>query len=262
MGLIANYIEIPLDNLDKASWNYKEDEPAKLKKLVNNIRRNGQIENVIVRQTGVGEYKIVDGLETGSGRYEIVNGNHRYDAFVILEKPTAVAYNLGANISDAVAARIAVETNETRFATNDIQLAHVINRILGEYDISEVVETLPYSADEIQAFQELLDFKFSKFGADVDLEAEPPEEPETGNDVMHRHQFFALPSTAAEIQSRLQQEEHEAEQASGRDMIVLKKRIRIRLTNDQFEAFCKVFNMTEKNAYDPKGLIEYIQSQS
>lgn len=261
MGLIQNYIEIPLGNLRKAVWNYKVDEPAKLKKLVNNIRRNGQIENVIVRQIGEGVYNIVDGVETGTGVYEIVNGNHRYDAFEVLEKPTAVAYNLGAGISDAVAARIAVETNETRFGTDDFRLAKVIQTILGEYEIDDLTESVPYTADEIQAFQDLVDFRFAKFGADVDFEADPPKGDDDGG-VQQRHQFFALPSTAAEIIDRLHQEERQAEQAANRDEIILKKRIRVRLTSEQFDLFCTVFDMTEKNAYDPKRLIEYIQSKA
>ena len=261
MGLIQNYIEIPLGNLRKAAWNYKVDEPAKLKKLVNNIRRNGQIENVIVRETGEGIYKVVDGVETGTGVYEIVNGNHRQDAFEILGKPTAVAYNLGPNISDAVAARIAVETNETRFGTDDFLLAKVIQTILGEYEVEDLTESVPFTADEIRAYQDLVDFRFSKFGGDVDVEADPPKDDADGG-VQHRHQFFALPGTAVEIMDRLHQEERQAEQASNRDEIILKKRIRVRLTSEQFDLFCTVFDMTEKNAYDPKRLIEYIQSKA
>lgn len=261
MGLIENYIEIPLANLRKAAWNYKVDEPAKLKKLVNNIRRNGQIENVIVRQTGEGVYKIVNGVETGTGLYEIVNGNHRYDAFEVLEKPSAVAYNLGLGISDAVAARIAVEPNETRFGTDDFRLAKVIQTILGEYDVEELTESVPYTADEIKAYQDLVDFRFSKFGGDVDVEADPPKD-SAEDGVQHRHQFFALPSTAAEIMDRLHNEERQAEQAANRDEIILKKRIRVRLTSEQFDLFCTVFGMTEKNAYDPRLLIEYIQSKA
>lgn len=259
MDSLNNYIRIPIGNLVKAAWNYKTDDAKRQKKLVANVKRNGQVENIIVRQIGDG-HDVVNRVETGAGQYEVVNGNHRYDAFQEAGFVDVVAYNLGPNISDAVARRIAVETNETRFGTDDIRLAEVIRSILGEYDIEEVEQTLPFTMDELQAYNDLLDFKFSKFAADVDIEADPPKEEDTAAP-LRKHTFLAPPHVADEIIDRLTQEERQAEDSADRDHILLKKRIRLRLTTEEFELFCKVFDMNEKNAYSPKLLIEYIQSQ-
>jgi ParB-like chromosome segregation protein Spo0J len=62
-----SFVDIPLDLLVPADWNYKTDDEYRQEKLKNNIKRNGQVENIIVRL-----------LSTGF--YEIVNGNHRYQA--------------------------------------------------------------------------------------------------------------------------------------------------------------------------------------
>ena len=56
-----------VSKLIKADWNYKTDDEKKLKDLQENFKRNGQVENIIVR-------------ELSKGKYEVVNGNHRLDA--------------------------------------------------------------------------------------------------------------------------------------------------------------------------------------
>ena len=63
-GYKMGFIEIPTDKLVKADWNYKTEDQEKQEKLKENIKRNGQIENIIIRE-----------LETGF--FEVVNGNHR-----------------------------------------------------------------------------------------------------------------------------------------------------------------------------------------
>jgi len=80
--MIKNYIEIPIDQLIKADWNYKKEHETTKEKLKENIKRNGQIENIIVRRLD-------------SGFYEVVNGNHRFDAIKDLEIETAICYDLG-----------------------------------------------------------------------------------------------------------------------------------------------------------------------
>jgi hypothetical protein len=66
--IFSNYKIFPRDILIKADWNYKEEDEFISDKLVNNMKRNGQIENIHVRK-----------LNTGF--YEVINGNHRLDAY-------------------------------------------------------------------------------------------------------------------------------------------------------------------------------------
>lgn len=137
---IENYIELPINKLVKAVWNYKVDDEALLEKLKNNLKTNGQIENIIVRV-----------LPTGF--YEIVNGNHRYDALKAIGTEKAVCYNLG-EITLSAAQRIAIETNETRFDSNKEALAKLIEEIKlsNEFTDEELNTTFPFTAEEYEAF--------------------------------------------------------------------------------------------------------------
>ena len=60
------FIDIEVKQLVKADWNYKQENEIQTENLINNFKRNGQIENIIIR-------------ELDSGFFEVVNGNHRED---------------------------------------------------------------------------------------------------------------------------------------------------------------------------------------
>lgn len=141
--LPVGFADIKTCLLKKADWNYKRDDEYLKSKLISNFEKNGQIENIIVRD-------LLDGT------YEIVNGNHRYDVMVELSIDECHVYNLGV-ISKEHAMRIAIETNETRFATDHEKLSMTIDALLNEYDISDLSETLPWSEEEIEAMQSGLD---------------------------------------------------------------------------------------------------------
>jgi ParB-like chromosome segregation protein Spo0J len=138
---IKAFREIPAERLVRADWNYKEDDELRASKLAENLKRNGQIINVVVRL-----------LPTGY--YEVLDGNHRLDAINKLGWKTIVCYDLG-TISDARAKRIAIEVNETRFVTNIGKLAGLIGEIEEEFPRDDLALTLPYSESEIEALEEM-----------------------------------------------------------------------------------------------------------
>ena len=148
-GYKLGFIEIPTDKLVKADWNYKTEDPNKQEKLKENIKRNGQIENIIIRE-----------LETGF--YEVVNGNHRLSVLKALNIEKAYSYNLG-KISQAQAIRIAIETNETKFDTDSIALAERVKELTEEFDLKDLINTLPYSETEIDNFSKLTDFDWNMY---------------------------------------------------------------------------------------------------
>ena len=130
--------KLPLNKLIPAEWNYKAENDAIQLKLENNIKKNGFIENLIVR-------------ELDNGKYEVVNGNHRLKALQTLKFKDALCYNLG-KVSDSRAARIAIETNETRFGTDKAKLAAIIKTLNDEFGTEELANTLPY---EIEALADI-----------------------------------------------------------------------------------------------------------
>lgn len=135
---IKKYKAIDIVKLVKAPWNYKEEDAKLSEKLVANIKRNGQVENLIVRK-----------LDTGC--YEIVNGNHRYDALIAVGAKKAIVHDLGV-VSEVEAKRIAIETNETKFSTDKTKLSDLIDEIVKEFDMDDVLASMPFTQDEIDKF--------------------------------------------------------------------------------------------------------------
>lgn len=127
------FCSISIGKLVKAGWNYKVDNRELSEKLENNIKRNGQIENVIIRE-----------LDTGF--FEVVNGNHRLDVLNRLGFDEVYCYNLG-NISESQAKRIAIETNETKFTGKIDELAAIMKELSIEFD--DIDLTMPFSQEEM-----------------------------------------------------------------------------------------------------------------
>jgi hypothetical protein len=142
------FCEIPIEQLVKADWNYKEDNPELEQKLLENIKRNGQIENIIVRV-----------LDTGF--YEVVNGNHRLDVLKMADFDSVYCFNLG-QVTEAQAKRIAVETNETRFQSDFKSLAMIVNEVFMEFDDANL--TMPFDDYDLEAMKNV---------SDADVENEP-----------------------------------------------------------------------------------------
>lgn len=161
---LQNFKELPLADMIMADWNYKKNDDRLQKKLIANIKRSGQIENILVRP-----------LE--DGKYEVVNGNHRFLALQELGYENAVVYDLG-DMSLKQAKRIAVETNETKFGADNIQLAELLNEISIEFD--DLDETMPYTDKELENMQNLLDFDWDAQDDAPDNFSEDKEEIEEG----------------------------------------------------------------------------------
>lgn len=154
MSVKKGYVSIPLSKIVHAKWNYKLNDDKLQSKLVENIRNNGQIENLLVR-------------ELPYGTYEAVNGNHRLMALNTLNYKEAFVYNLG-KISEEQAKRIAIETNETRFESDPNLLANLVQEI--SLNFEDFSETSPFSPEQMESFSDILD-------TDLPLEEEEQEPP-------------------------------------------------------------------------------------
>lgn len=157
----VGFMEIAVENLVKAPWNYKVEDVSLSKKLELNIKRNGQIENIIVRQIG-------------ENTFEVVNGNHRLDTFINLGMKKVYCYNLG-SISEPLAKRIAVETNETKFSNNIIELSEVMSDIIKEFSVDDLLETFPYTENELEDILNVKDFDFTQYDSMPDEDTEITE---------------------------------------------------------------------------------------
>jgi hypothetical protein len=129
-----------------ANWNYKKDDEYKTARLMANFKRNGQVENIIVRP-----------LDTGF--FEVVNGNHRLDAIQRLEWEKIFVYNTG-KISLPAAIRLSIETNETKYENDQFALADRIQEITAEYELNDLKETMPYTDIQFDNLLSLADKTF------------------------------------------------------------------------------------------------------
>ena len=128
---------VPIARIQKAGWNYKAEDAQMSEKLKANFERNGQIENIIIR-------------ELPGGDFEVINGNHRIDVMRDLGYADAYCYNLG-NVSLVEAQRIALETNETKFHANPIRLAEILKNITPSVGIEGLARTVAFSPAQINA---------------------------------------------------------------------------------------------------------------
>jgi hypothetical protein len=137
----SKYELVKVSQLKTADWNYKENDPILEEKLRNNIERNGQLENLIVRK-----------LEDGT--FEVVNGNHRLEAFKDLNVDEVMVCNVG-EIPLELAQRIAIETNETRFATNQTRLTSLIRNISEKFELEDMAATMPYHLEDLKQMHQI-----------------------------------------------------------------------------------------------------------
>jgi len=149
---------IPVKKLVKAGWNYKDEDSEEAAELMDaleaNFKRNGQVENILVRE-----------LDTGF--YEVINGNHRYDIARRVELKELMCFNFG-KISLVEAKRITLETNELNFKADPLKLAAVIGELTDEYDMGELLSSLPFDENEVENFNKLLNFSWEDDDAPKD----------------------------------------------------------------------------------------------
>jgi ribosomal protein S8 len=138
-----SFINIPLKNLRNALWNYKEDDKKKDLLLEENIKNNGFLVNLIVRE-------IADGI------YRVVNGNHRLYALRKLYDGDheVTCYNLG-KVSEAKGLLSAIETNETYFLRDELKFAETLDELKNSFDVSDLMSTLPFSKKEFDMFERI-----------------------------------------------------------------------------------------------------------
>lgn len=133
--ILPVFEKVKIDRLVKSPFNYKDNDEEMSRKLVANIRKNGQLETILVRR-----------LPTGS--FEICNGNHRYDAMCELGMDEVMVCNIG-TISDTQAKRIAIELNETGFPNDILRLSANLIEVSKEFG-EECMDTLPYDEKEME----------------------------------------------------------------------------------------------------------------
>lgn len=156
--LFDNWYVVDISTLVPAEWNYKEDDAEMDAKLRANIERNGVVQNLITR--------VLRGK-----KLEVVNGNHRLRILKEMGLKKVVVYHKG-KISLNEAKRLAVETNETNYETNQLKLSELMRDISLDFGVDQLVLTMPYEPDVLNAMLEVPGFDINQYAA-----TPPPEPP-------------------------------------------------------------------------------------
>ena len=233
---LEHFIEIPLERLKKAEWNYKTDDPELTKKLIKNISRNGQIENLIVR-------------EIAKGNYEVVNGNHRLDCLQQMNIQSAVCYNLG-KVTLQAAQRIAIETNETKFTSSIPKLADILAGLKKVYGSDDLADSLPYTEKELENYSNIANFDWDDWEIEIKVKEQAEGE----------HLYEVSMETAEAIKA-LADEDTVTEDARRIKVI---QTLSFVLTKEEMQKFAKSFgfkNHERTNEYAKDKFLENFNSR-
>jgi len=117
-------------------------------KLKENIKRNGLILNLVVRE-----------LDTGF--YEVLDGNHRLQVARDLGLDMAHVYNMG-KITDSKAQRLALEINENTFEHDPLKMGRLMAGLKDSETFEDLSETLPWKREELDNFANMTEFDWKE----------------------------------------------------------------------------------------------------
>lgn len=143
-------VEIPIESLIKADWNYKsEGTPEQIQTLSESIKFDGSAGVLAVREL--------------DGKFEVIDGNHRLDAVKLAGWNKVPCENFG-NISIAKAIIIARRRNHKWFEDDTLKFAELFrDKVLPEISIDEMVPFMPDTKEELESLSKLLNFDWNQF---------------------------------------------------------------------------------------------------
>jgi ParB-like chromosome segregation protein Spo0J len=123
-------------------------------KLRENLKRNGLVVNLLVR-------------ELPTGYLEVLDGNHRLEVLRELKVESAHAFNFGV-LTDGAAQRIALEVNENTFEADPLKLGKLLKELQSDTTVDDLAKTLPWSPAELTNFIDMNSFDWSEKNYDPD----------------------------------------------------------------------------------------------
>jgi len=201
------YIVLKTHQLIRADWNYKEEDEELQNLLKSNLQRNGQVQNLIVRALPSG-----DTTKDGLPIYEVPDGNHRLPSLKKLGQEEVMCYNLG-RVSEAEAKRIALEVNETQWDADPIALAETMSDVEAEFGRGDILDTMPFTDDEMDHFEDMLEWDWEDFedevdeeGAEGDGDDQDPDHWETLEFLLTEQQMNVFEEAVDRVVAQLQEE--------------------------------------------------------
>jgi hypothetical protein len=160
---------LPVSDLALPAWSFHHVDPALDEKLRASLQLHGQVAAVVVRETGTG--------------HEVVDGRRRVEMLRALGREHVMAVNAGP-ISEDEAVRLALSL-QLNMETSYADVAHQVCQLSAHAQDpaafpAQLAATVPFTAERIGYFRELMVFDWSKFdGAGDEKAAMPVAEPDT-----------------------------------------------------------------------------------
>ncbi len=145
---MINKIEnLSIDQIKIPSWTGNIEDLMFNEKLCNSIKKNGQLENVIVREIKRG--------------FELIDGRQRIRALKKLNISQVICINIG-NINEEEAKLIYLQSKIV-YKTDSIAIAKLLISLKNSINIRDIAKVTGLTAREIQTYQKLFDFAFDKY---------------------------------------------------------------------------------------------------
>lgn len=135
-------VELPIESLVPAEWNYKQEgDPEQIEKLKSSVEFDSSMGVPAVREIEV----------DGQKKFEVIDGNHRLTVARQLDMKTLTCENFGA-ISDAKAVTVAMRRNHKWFDDDLLKLGKLMSDIvIPEISIESLDQFMPNSHLEMEA---------------------------------------------------------------------------------------------------------------
>jgi len=155
-----NILQIPMNELIPAEWNYKTDgTPEQITKLAESIKHDNSAGVLAVRKV--------------EGNYEVIDGNHRLKAIQQIGWESVPCEDFGW-ISKAEAILISRRRNFQWFEDDTVKFAQLFKDfVLPDISIEEMEKFMPETREELENLEKLLVFDWDQFqrkGKDEDDE--------------------------------------------------------------------------------------------
>lgn len=155
-------LEVKMSDVVAPDWGWRHKDPSLTEKLASSLRAHGQLAPLLVRDSGIGPYEIVDGRE----RFAVMSTLGLHVAKVVsvgrVDRAAAVAIALGL---------------ELRFETDFVRLAKMVEWLVGERAAAGTPEDealgalaamVPFTRQALKHYVTLCAFDWGQFKANPD----------------------------------------------------------------------------------------------
>ena len=163
---------LKLSALRPSAWRYSDPSPQQTRKLIESVRRFGQIRPAVVRLTSSG--------------HEVIDGHRLVECFTELGLGQIWCIVLDP-CDDVEAIRLMLVLNESRATIDHVALARLFKHVLASLGPDELASMIDFTPEQVQGYKDLLEFDIEGFanrGRDTSQVAlgfeESAETPEVG----------------------------------------------------------------------------------